>query len=84
MAEDETVRGHHQLNGHESAQTLGLTEDRGAWRAAGRGVAESQAGLSSSTEAAVHTAMTPQRGEELICYWNQTADPRQPTKTQKL
>ena len=33
MTEDEIVRWHHQLNGHESEQTLGDSEDRGAWHA---------------------------------------------------
>ena len=35
------VRQYHQLNGHEFVQTLGDSEDRGAWHAAVHGVAKS-------------------------------------------
>jgi len=41
VAEDEMVRQHYQLNGHEFEQTLGDGE-RGAWCAAVHGVAKSQ------------------------------------------
>ena len=41
-AEDEMVRWHHWLNGHESEQTLGDSEDREAWCATAHGVAKSQ------------------------------------------
>ena len=30
MTEDETVRQHHQLNGHESEQTLGVGDGQGS------------------------------------------------------
>ena len=30
MAEDKMVRKHHQLNGHESEQTLGDSEEQGS------------------------------------------------------
>ena len=31
MREDEMVRWHHQLNGHEFAKTPGDTEGQGSW-----------------------------------------------------
>ena len=37
-AEDEMVRKHHQLNGHEFEETLGVVEDREAWHAAVHGL----------------------------------------------
>ena len=40
MTEDEMVGWHHQLNGHEFEQALGVG-DREAWRAAVHGVAKS-------------------------------------------
>ena len=43
--EDEMVEWHHRLNGRESEQTPGDTEDKGAWRAAVRGVSKSQTRL---------------------------------------
>ena len=46
MAEDEMVRSHHQLNGHEFEQTQ--IEDSGAWYAAVHGVTKSQTQLSCS------------------------------------
>ena len=39
-AEDEMVRWHHRLNGHEFEQALGDTEDREAWHAAVHGAKE--------------------------------------------
>ena len=36
------VRQHHELNGHELEQTLGIKEDRGAWLAAVHGMAKSE------------------------------------------
>ena len=39
--EDEMARWHHQLNGHESEQTLGVVMDREAWRAMIHGVTKS-------------------------------------------
>ena len=48
--ENEMVGWHHQLNGHESEQTLGAVKDREAWRAAVHGVAKSQTQLSNWTE----------------------------------
>ena len=41
MTEDEMVGWHHQLDGHESEQTLGVGDDREAWCAAVHGVAKS-------------------------------------------
>ena len=40
------VGWHHQLNGHESEQTLEIVKDREAWYAAVHGVAKSQTRLS--------------------------------------
>ena len=45
MTEDEIVRWHHQLNGHEFEQTLGDSKGKEAWRAAVHGVANSQTRL---------------------------------------
>ena len=42
MTEDELVGWYHRLNGHEFEQTGGDSLDRGAWRAAVHGVAQSQ------------------------------------------
>ena len=42
MAEDEMVRWHHGLNGHEFEQIPGDSEDREAWCAAAHVVAKSQ------------------------------------------
>jgi len=41
MAEDEMVRLHHRLIGHESEQTLAM-KDREGWHAAVHGVTNSQ------------------------------------------
>ena len=45
MTEDEMVGWHHQLNGHEFEQALGVM-DRKAWSATVHGVTNSQTGLS--------------------------------------
>ena len=42
MAEDEMVGWHHQLNGHEFEQTLGVVKDREAWHAAVHWVSKSR------------------------------------------
>ena len=42
MAEDGMVGWHHRLDGHEFEQAPGNVKDKGAWRAAVRGVAKSQ------------------------------------------
>ena len=42
VEEDEMVGWHHWLNGHESEQTPGDSEGRGAWCAAVRGIAKSK------------------------------------------
>ena len=47
VAEDEMVRWHHWLNGHESEQTLGIMKDREAWHAAVHGVTKSRTWLSN-------------------------------------
>ena len=41
MTEDEMVGWHHQHDGHESEQALGVGMDREAWRAAVCGVTKS-------------------------------------------
>ena len=48
-AEDEMVRWHHQLNGHEFKQTEEIVKDREAWRAAVHGIAKSRTWLSNQT-----------------------------------
>ena len=40
--EDEMVGWHHQLDGHEFEQALGVGEDREAWHAAVHGVTKSR------------------------------------------
>ena len=42
MAENEMFRQCHRLDGHESVQTLGDSEGRGAWCAVAHGVRKSQ------------------------------------------
>ena len=46
MTEDEMAGWHHQLNGHESEQTLGDSEGQEVWCATVHGVANSQTWLS--------------------------------------
>ena len=41
MTENKMIRCHHQLNGHEFEQALGVMKDREAWGAAVHGVKES-------------------------------------------
>ena len=47
--EDEMFGWHHQLNGHECEQTLGMVKDREAWRTAVYKIAESRTQLSNWT-----------------------------------
>ena len=56
VAEDEMVRQHQQLNGHEFEETLG---DRGTWHAPVHGVAKSQIRLSDKTTTYVITSIWP-------------------------
>ena len=44
--EDEIVGWHHQLNGHEFEQALGVGDRQEAWRAAVHGVSKSRIQLS--------------------------------------
>ena len=48
-AENETIRWHHRLNGHEFEQTQEIVKDREAWHTAVHGVARSQTWLSDWT-----------------------------------
>ena len=48
--EDEMVGWHHQLDGLESEQALGVGDGQGSWRAAVHGVSKSQSQLSEWTE----------------------------------
>ena len=41
MAEDEMIGWHHQLNGHEFRQALGVGDGQGTWSAAVNGLAKS-------------------------------------------
>ena len=45
MTEDEMVGWHHQLDGHEFEQALGVGDGQEAWNAAVHGVAKSQTHL---------------------------------------
>ena len=45
MTEDEMVGWHHQLNGHEFEQALGVDDGQGGLAAAVHGVAKSQTQL---------------------------------------
>ena len=47
MTQDEIVGWHHQLNGHEFEQTLGVSEGQEAWYAAVLGVTKSWTHLSN-------------------------------------
>ena len=50
MTEDEVVRRHHRLNGHEFEKTLEFVMDREAWHAVIHGVAKNWTRLSNWTE----------------------------------
>ena len=47
--EDEMVGWHHQLDGHESEQTLGVGDGQGAWCAVVHGVTKSRTRLCEET-----------------------------------
>ena len=47
MTQDKIVGWHHQLDGHEFEQALGVSEGQEAWRAAVYGVAKSWTRLSN-------------------------------------
>ena len=47
MTENEIVGWHHQLNGNEFEQTLGVGEGQGSWRAEVHGVTKSRIRLSN-------------------------------------
>ena len=49
MTEDEIVKWHHCLNGHEFEQTLGDSEEKEAWCAAVHGVTKSRTGLNNNS-----------------------------------
>ena len=57
MTEDEMVRWHHQLNGHELGKLWELVVDREAWRAAVHGGHEE----SDTTEQPNSNNLPPQR-----------------------
>ena len=50
MTEDEMVRWHHQLNGHEFEQAPGVSDEQEAWHVAVHGVAERWTWLSDLTK----------------------------------
>ena len=62
VAEDETVRKHHWLNGHKSEQTLGDSEGQGSLCAGVHGVAKSRTQLSdwSTTTTYIEESQTLQ------------------------
>ena len=47
MTKDDMVGWHHQLDGHESEQVLGVGDGQEAWRAAVHGATKSQIGQSN-------------------------------------
>ena len=67
MTEDEMVRWHHRLNGHEFELTPGLVMDREAWRAAIHGVAKSRTPLSDCTELIVTKEDNNKKMQTNIC-----------------
>ena len=75
VAEDEIVRQHHWLNGHEFKQTLGDSEVQGSWCAAVYGVAKSRTQLSnwtSSNTGSYHIENT---------VWYSWSSPKHPRET---
>ena len=53
---EEMVGWHHQLDGHESKQALGIGDNREGWYAAVCGIAKNQTGLSDWSELMTHSA----------------------------
>ena len=72
--ENERVGWHHRLNGHGLGWTLGVGEDREAWRVSLHGVAKSQTRLSNRTMKITSTnlrekSLVPISGRVLALLW---------------
>ena len=67
MTENERVGWHHQLNGHEFEQALGVVMDREAWHAAVHGVTKSRTWLSDFTFTFSLSCLGEGNGNSLQC-----------------
>ena len=77
------VGWHHQLNGHEFEQALGVN-DREAWRAAVHGVAKSQTRLSDWTELNWTECLQMPWNQKMIASWQESYNkPRQYVEKQR-